>query len=60
MDFSGRKHPEHKFSGRDKAVDPESEISGSLNNVNPEKNRLSEKKGAFWKLTFIVKHVLKI
>ena len=36
--FSGRKNPEHKSSGRDfKAGGPESEISGSLKNLKPEK-----------------------
>ena len=38
MDFSGRKNPELKSSGRDvKLEGPESEISGSLKNLNPEK-----------------------
>ena len=38
MDFSGRKNPEHKSSGRDfKLGGPESEISGSLKNLKPEK-----------------------
>ena len=36
--FPGRKIPEHKSSGRDfKAVGPESEILGSLKNLNHEK-----------------------
>jgi hypothetical protein len=32
MNFLGRKNPEHKSSGRE-----ESEISGSLKNLKPEK-----------------------
>ena len=36
--FSGRKIPEHKFSGRGfKPGGPKSEISGSLKNFKPEK-----------------------
>ena len=42
MDFSGRKNPEHKSSGRDfKLGGLESEISGSLKNLKPE-NKASE------------------
>jgi len=38
MDFSGSKNFEQKSSGRDfKAGGPESEISGSLKNLKPEK-----------------------
>ena len=36
--FSGRKNPEHKSTGRDfKLGSPESEISGSLKKLKPEK-----------------------
>ena len=35
--LSGRKNPEHKTSGRDFKGGPESEISGSLKNLKPEK-----------------------
>ena len=35
--FSGRRNPEHKSSGRDFSWGPESEISGMLKNLKPEK-----------------------
>ena len=35
--FSGRKNPEHKSSRRDFKLGPETEISGSLKNLKPEK-----------------------